>query len=149
MYSGHERNTLDNSFCYSGRGADFIQPKLHHKNRIITENDSTNDSSMDIDMKELTLWFAQNQIQISQATMVEFVVANVLPDQLPWESNMIISYETLISTHTFVMVMKSVAEEFANYQLVRLWLLVENIKTEFTKLIRDNFKCDCWLGNDS
>ena len=40
-----------------------------------------------------------------------------------------------------------VAEEFANYQLVRLWLLVENIKTEFTKLIRDNFKCDCWLGN--
>ena len=41
-----------------------------------------------------------------------------------------------------------VAEEFANYQLVRLWLLVENIKTEFTKLIRDNFKCDCWLGND-
>ena len=41
-----------------------------------------------------------------------------------------------------------VAEEFANYQLVRLWLLVENIKTEFTKLIRDNFKCDCWLGNE-
>ena len=41
-----------------------------------------------------------------------------------------------------------VAEEFANYQLVRLWLLVESIKTEFTKLIRDNFKCDCWLGND-
>jgi hypothetical protein len=40
-----------------------------------------------------------------------------------------------------------VAEEFANYQLVRLWLLVESIKTEFTKLIRDNFKCDCWLGN--
>ena len=41
-----------------------------------------------------------------------------------------------------------VAEEFANYQLVRLWLLVESIKTEFTKLIRDNFKCDCWLGNE-
>ena len=40
-----------------------------------------------------------------------------------------------------------VAEEFANYQLVRLWLLVESIKTEFTKLIMDNFKCDCWLGN--
>ena len=41
-----------------------------------------------------------------------------------------------------------VAEEFANYQLVRLWLLVENIKTEFTKLMRDNFKCDCWLGKE-
>ena len=41
-----------------------------------------------------------------------------------------------------------VAEEFANYQLVRLWLLVENIKTEYMKLMRDDFKCDCWLGND-
>ena len=39
-----------------------------------------------------------------------------------------------------------VAEEFANYQLVRLWLLVESIKTEFMELMRDNFKCDCWLG---
>ena len=41
-----------------------------------------------------------------------------------------------------------VAEEFANYQLVRLWLLVENIKTEYMKLMRDDFKVDCWLGND-
>ena len=41
-----------------------------------------------------------------------------------------------------------VAEEFANYQLVRLWLLVESIKTEFMELMRDNFKCDCFLGND-
>ena len=41
-----------------------------------------------------------------------------------------------------------VAEEFANYQLVRLWLLVDSIKTEFIELMRDDFKCDCWLGND-
>ena len=40
-----------------------------------------------------------------------------------------------------------VAEEFANYQLVRLWLLVENIKTEYMKLMRDDFKCDCWIGD--
>ena len=41
-----------------------------------------------------------------------------------------------------------IAEEFANYQLVRLWCLVENIKTEYMKLMRDNFKCDCFLGNE-
>ena len=40
-----------------------------------------------------------------------------------------------------------VAEELANYQLVRLWLLVENIKTEYMKLMRDDFKCDCWIGD--
>jgi len=41
-----------------------------------------------------------------------------------------------------------VAEEFANYQLVRLWCLVENIKTEYMKLMRDDFKVDCFLGNE-
>ena len=41
-----------------------------------------------------------------------------------------------------------IAEEFANYQLVRLWCLVENIKTEYMKLMRDNFKCECFLGNE-
>ena len=41
-----------------------------------------------------------------------------------------------------------VAEEFANYQLVRLWLLVESIKTEFLELMRDDFKCDCFLGKE-
>ena len=40
-----------------------------------------------------------------------------------------------------------IAEEFANYQLVRLWLLVESIKTEFMELMRDDFKCDCWIGD--
>ena len=41
-----------------------------------------------------------------------------------------------------------IAEEFANYQLVRLWCLVENIKTEYMKLMRDDFKVDCFLGNE-
>ena len=41
-----------------------------------------------------------------------------------------------------------IAEEFVNYQLVRLWCLVENIKTEYMKLMRDNFKCECYLGGD-
>ena len=41
-----------------------------------------------------------------------------------------------------------IAEEFANYQLVRLWCLVENIKTEYMKLMRDDFNCECFLGNE-
>ena len=41
-----------------------------------------------------------------------------------------------------------IAEEFANYQLIRLWCLVENIKTEYMKLMRDDFKCECFLGNE-
>ena len=41
-----------------------------------------------------------------------------------------------------------VAEEFANYQLVRLWLLVKRIKTNFLQRMRDNFKCDCFIGNE-
>ena len=41
-----------------------------------------------------------------------------------------------------------VAEEFANYQLIRLWLLVKNIKTVVRYIMRDNFKCDCFIGNE-
>ena len=41
-----------------------------------------------------------------------------------------------------------IAEEFANYQLIRLWCLVENIKTEYMKLMRDDFNCECFLGNE-
>ena len=40
-----------------------------------------------------------------------------------------------------------VAEEFANYQLVRLWLLVESIKTEYMQLMRDDFDAECFIGN--
>ena len=39
-----------------------------------------------------------------------------------------------------------VAEEFANYELVRLWLLVKKIKTQYMKLMRDNATYDCFLG---
>jgi len=41
-----------------------------------------------------------------------------------------------------------VAEEFANYQLVRLWLLVESIKTEYMELMRDDFNAECFIGNE-
>ena len=41
-----------------------------------------------------------------------------------------------------------VAEEFANYQLIRLWLLVKDIKEDYMRLMRDNFNCDCFLGNE-
>ena len=41
-----------------------------------------------------------------------------------------------------------VAEEFANYELVRLWLLVKKIKTQFMKLMRDNATYDCFLGEE-
>ena len=40
-----------------------------------------------------------------------------------------------------------VAEEFANYQLVRLWLLVKRIKTNFLQRMRDDFDAECFLGN--
>ena len=104
----------------SGRGADFIQPDAW-----ITDNES---STMDIDMM---IGFARQM-----ATLVEFATEKEAK-QLKYDLNAYIRDGDEV-----------VAEEFANYQLVRLWLLVENIKTEFTKLMRDNFKCDCWLGND-
>ena len=41
-----------------------------------------------------------------------------------------------------------VAEEFANYQLVRLWLLVKSIKEQFMLRMRDNFEVECFIGNE-
>ena len=41
-----------------------------------------------------------------------------------------------------------VAEEFANYSLVRLWLLVRRIKTNFLQRMRDNFDAECFIGNE-
>ena len=41
-----------------------------------------------------------------------------------------------------------VAEEFANYSLVRLWLLVKRIKTNFLQRMRDNFDAECFIGNE-
>jgi hypothetical protein len=41
-----------------------------------------------------------------------------------------------------------VAEEFANYQLVRLWLLVKRIKEEYMMHMRDDFDAECFIGNE-
>ena len=41
-----------------------------------------------------------------------------------------------------------VAEEFANYSLIRLWLLVKKIKTNFLQRMRDDFDAECFLGNE-
>lgn len=41
-----------------------------------------------------------------------------------------------------------VAEEFANYSLVRLWLLVKRIKTNFLYRMRDDFDAECFIGNE-
>ena len=39
-----------------------------------------------------------------------------------------------------------VAEEFANYSLIRLWLLVKKIRTNFLYRMRDNFDAECFIG---
>ena len=103
----------------SGRGADFIQPDAW-----ITDKGAT----IDID---LMIGFAR---QI--ATLVDFATPKEAA-QLKQDLNAYIKDGDEV-----------VAEEFANYQLVRLWLLVESIKTEFMELMRDNFKCDCFLGQE-
>ena len=41
-----------------------------------------------------------------------------------------------------------VAEEFENYQLIRLWLLVKRIKEEFMLRMRDNFDAECFMGKE-
>ena len=103
----------------SGRGADFIQPDAW-----ISDKGAT----IDVD---LMIGFAR---QI--ATMVDFATPKEAK-QLKQDLNAYIRDGDEV-----------VAEEFANYQLVRLWLLVESIKTEFMELMRDNFKCDCFLGKE-
>ena len=106
----------------SGRGADFIQPDAW-----ITDKEALM-PVMNIDMM---IGFARQM-----ATLVEFATPTEAK-QLKQDLNAYIRDGEEV-----------VAEEFANYQLVRLWLLVESIKTEFTELIRDNFKCDCFLGKE-
>ena len=103
----------------SGRGADFIQPDAW-----ITDTGS----SMDIDMM---IGFARQM-----ATMVEFATPTEAI-QLKKDLNAYIRDGDEI-----------VAEEFANYQLVRLWLLVKDIKEQFMLRMRDNFDAECFIGND-
>ena len=102
----------------SGRGADFIQPDAWIHDI---------GTSMDIDMM---IGFARQM-----ATMVDFVDEKEAI-QLKKDLNAYIKDGDEI-----------VAEEFANYQLVRLWLLVESIKTEYMELMRDDFDAECFLGN--
>ena len=103
----------------SGRGADFIQPDAW-----ISQYGATKDIHQMVK-------FAKQM-----ATLVDFATEKEAK-QLKIDLNAYVRDGDEV-----------VAEEFANYQLVRLWCLVENIKTEYMKLMRDNFKVDCFLGNE-
>ena len=103
----------------SGRGADFIQPDAW-----------LSELGSDIDI-DLAIAFAR---QI--ATMVDFATPTEAK-QLPQDLNAYIRDGDEV-----------VAEEFANYSLVRLWLLVKRIKTNFLQRMRDNFDAECFLGNE-
>ena len=119
-YTGNSMRTLTASPLKDKLGDGFIQP-----NAWISEY---KDNAMDINMM---VGFARQM-----ATLVDFATpkeAELLKKDL---NAYIRDGEEVI------------AEEFANYQLVRLWCLVENIKTEYMKLMRDDFKVDCFLGNE-
>ena len=103
----------------SGRGADFIQPDAWIQDI---------GTSMDIDMM---IGFARQM-----ATMVDFADEKEAI-QLKKDLNAYIRDGDEI-----------VAEEFANYQLVRLWLLVKRIKEEYMMHMRDDFDAECFLGNE-
>ena len=72
----------------------------------------------------------------SVATMVEFVTPTEAK-QLKQDLNAYIRDGDQV-----------VAEEFANYQLVRLWLLVKRIKEEYMMHLRDDFDAECFIGNE-
>ena len=103
----------------SGRGADFIQPDAW-----------LSELGSDIDI-DLAIAFAR---QI--ATMVDFATPTEAK-QLKQDLNAYIRDGDEV-----------VAEEFANYSLVRLWLLVKRIKTNFLQRMRDNFDAECFIGNE-
>ena len=103
----------------SGRGADFIQPDAW-----------LSELGSDIDI-DLAIAFA-HQI----ATMVDFATPTEAK-QLKQDLNAYIRDGDEV-----------VAEEFANYSLVRLWLLVKRIKTNFLQRMRDNFDAECFIGNE-
>jgi len=102
----------------SGEGADFIQPDAW-----ISQYGATQDI-------KLMVGFARQM-----ATLVDFATEKEAL-QLKKDINAYVRDGDEV-----------VAEEFANYQLMRLWLLVKKIKTEYMALMRDNFSCDCFLGN--
>ena len=103
----------------SGRGADFIQPDAW-----------LSELGADKDISQLIAFARQ------MATLVEFAT--------PTE-------EKLLKKDLNAYIRDGdevVAEEFANYQLVRLWLLVKDIKEQFMLRMRDNFDAECFIGND-
>ena len=95
-------------------GEGFIQP-----------NAWISDLGSDIDIDLVAIAFA-HQI----ATMVDFATEKEAK-QLKQDLNAYIRDGDEV-----------VAEEFANYQLVRLWLLVKRIKTNFLQRMRDDFDAD-------
>ena len=103
----------------SGRGADFIQPDAW-----ISEYGATKDI-------HLMVGFARQM-----ATLVDFATEKEAL-QLKKDINAYVRDGDEV-----------VAEEFANYQLVRLWLLVKSIKEQFMLRMRDNFDAECFLGNE-
>ena len=103
----------------SGRGADFIQPDAW-----------LSELGADKDISQLIAFARQ------MATLVEFAT--------PTE-------EKLLKKDLNAYIRDGdevVAEEFANYQLVRLWLLVKDIKEQFMLRMRDNFDAECFIGNE-
>ena len=103
----------------SGRGADFIQPDAW-----ISEYGATKDI-------KLMVSFARQM-----ATLVDFATEKEAK-YMKQDINAYIRDGDQV-----------VAEEFANYQLMRLWLLVKSIKEEYMKLMRDNFDAECFIGNE-
>ena len=119
-YTGDSMRTLTASPLMDKLGSGFIQP-----NAWISEYKG---NVMNIDMM---IGFARQM-----ATLVDFATPKEA-ELLKKDLNAYIRDGDEV-----------VAEEFANYQLVRLWCLVENIKTEYMKLMRDDFNVECFLGNE-
>jgi len=107
------------TYVLLGEGADFIQPDAW-----------LSELGADKDISQL-IGFARQM-----ATLVEFAT--------PTE-------EKLLKKDLNAYIRDGdevVAEEFANYQLVRLWLLVKDIKEQFMLRMRDNFDAECFIGNE-
>ena len=118
-YTGETMKTMTAAPLMEKLGEGFIQP-----------NAWISDLGSDIDI-DLAIAFA-HQI----ATMVDFATEKEAK-QLKQDLNAYIRDGDEV-----------VAEEFANYQLVRLWLLVKRIKTNFLQRMRDDFDAECFLGNE-
>jgi hypothetical protein len=107
------------TYVLLGEGVDFIQPDAW-----------LSELGADRDFEQL-IGFARQM-----ATMVEFAT----PTEAKYIKQDLNAY---IRDGDQV-----VAEEFANYQLVRLWLLVKSIKEQFMLRMRDNFDAECFIGNE-